>query len=83
MKSNLKALTMKRKTNKMAKLSYGQRKRLPAKEFIFPKERKFPIPDAAHARNALSRAGAKSSTVDEAVKREVKRRFPSIKVAGK
>jgi len=37
------------------KLTYKQRKKLSPKDFVFPKERKYPIPDKAHARNALAR----------------------------
>ena len=40
----------------MTKLSSGARNELPKKEFALPKERKFPIPDAAHAANAKARA---------------------------
>ena len=38
-----------------AKLTYAQRKALPASAFVFPKERKYPIHDRAHAINALAR----------------------------
>jgi hypothetical protein len=38
----------------MAKLSYQQRKNLPGSSFVFPGKRAYPIPDAAHARNALA-----------------------------
>jgi hypothetical protein len=67
----------------MSKLSYGVRKALPSKTFIFPKQRKFPIPDASHARNALARAGAKGSAVQAKVRAAVKRKFPSIGQAKK
>ncbi len=39
----------------MSKLTYGERQELSAREFALPKERKYPIEDAAHARNALAR----------------------------
>lgn len=67
----------------MAKLTSSERRAIPTSEFAEPKSRKFPIPDASHARNALSRAGAKGGAVESAVRAEVKRRFPGIKVAGK
>jgi hypothetical protein len=67
----------------MSKLTPKERKSLKPGTFVFPRERKFPIPDASHARNALSRAGAKGGSTEEAVKREVKRRFPGIVVGGK
>ena len=40
----------------MAKLSTRARKELPKSDFGMPGERKFPMPDASHARNAKSRA---------------------------
>jgi hypothetical protein len=63
----------------MSKLTSSQRSNLKPGTFVFPKTRKFPIPDASHARNALARAGAKGGSVEAAVRREVKRRFPGIK----
>lgn len=40
----------------MSKLTSKERNALPTSEFALPGERKFPIPDASHARNALARA---------------------------
>jgi len=40
----------------MAKLTTKARKELPAKDFAEPKSRKFPIENAAHARDAKARA---------------------------
>ena len=40
----------------MAKLTTKERNKLPGKDFAEPKERKFPIEDKAHARNAKARA---------------------------
>lgn len=39
----------------MAKLSSKQRDKLPAEDFAFPKERKEPIENAAHVRDAVAR----------------------------
>ena len=39
----------------MAKLTYGERSDLPKRDFALPSERKYPIEDKAHARNALAR----------------------------
>ena len=39
----------------MSKLSTAQRNKLPDSAFALP-GRRYPIPDAAHARNALARA---------------------------
>lgn len=40
----------------MAELSDDARDKLPKKDFGLPDERKYPMPDKAHARNAKSRA---------------------------
>jgi hypothetical protein len=40
----------------MAKLTSSRRNGEPAKEFGLPAERKYPMPDASHARNAKARA---------------------------
>lgn len=40
----------------MAKLSTEQRKKIPKKEFGLPGERKYPMEDKAHAKNAKARA---------------------------
>jgi hypothetical protein len=40
----------------MAKLTASKKNAEPAKDFGLPKERKYPMPDAAHARNAKARA---------------------------
>jgi hypothetical protein len=39
----------------MAKLTTTRRNNLPASSFGMPGARKYPMPDRAHARNALSR----------------------------
>ena len=43
----------------MTKLTYEERKDLPTGEFVFPKTRRYPIEDAAHARDALARSSGK------------------------
>jgi len=40
----------------MAKLTEQERDKLPKSEFGLPEERKYPMPDASHARNAKARA---------------------------
>jgi hypothetical protein len=40
----------------MAKLTTSKRNSEPGKEFGLPEERKYPMPDKAHARNAKARA---------------------------
>jgi hypothetical protein len=56
------------------------RKRLSTKTFALPGKRKYPIPDKAHARNALARV-AQHGTPEEkkTVRAAVKRRFPSLR----
>ena len=40
----------------MAKLTTAKKNSEPKAEFALPDERKYPVPDAAHARNAKARA---------------------------
>jgi hypothetical protein len=40
----------------MAKLTTDKRKKIPKKEFGLPGEKKYPMEDKAHARNAKARA---------------------------
>jgi hypothetical protein len=62
----------------MAKLTNEKRKELPKGDFVFPKTRRYPIEDAAHARDALARSSEKPehATVSAAVKRK----YPKIDV---
>ena len=63
----------------MAKLSYRERKKLPTSTFAEPGERKYPIPDASHARNALSRVSANGTPAEkQKVRAAVHRKFPGI-----
>jgi hypothetical protein len=39
----------------MSKLDTEDRKKIPAKEYAFPKEKKEPLENAAHVRNAIAR----------------------------
>lgn len=55
------------------------RKKLSKKMFALPGKRKYPIPDKAHARNALARVAQKGTPAEQKkVKAAVKKRFPSI-----
>jgi hypothetical protein len=65
----------------MGKLTPRGRKRMKAKQFALPGKR-FPIPDASHARNALARAAVLPPAERQKVRRKVKARFPSIQVSG-
>jgi hypothetical protein len=40
----------------MAKLTTAKKKAEPSKDFGLPEERKYPMPDANHAKNAKARA---------------------------
>jgi hypothetical protein len=63
----------------MARLTYGERKKLKTSTFAVPSERKYPIPDKAHARNALARVSQFGSPAEKArVRAAVHRKFPSI-----
>ena len=60
------------------------RKKLGKKSFALPGKRKYPIPDKAHARNALARV-AQYGTKEEQkkVRAAVRKKFPSIGKKGK
>ena len=57
----------------MAKLTSKDRKALPKKEFALPEEKRFPIEDKAHARNAKARAAQseKAGNLSKADKKKV------------
>jgi hypothetical protein len=64
----------------MAKLTTKTRDHLANSTFALPAQRKYPIPDIAHARDALARVAANGSPEQKAeVKAAVKRKFPSVK----
>jgi hypothetical protein len=65
----------------VAKLTAAKRKKLPKSDFVEKGARKYPIPDAAHARDALARSSGKPEHA--AVVAAVKRKFPKIKIAKK
>jgi hypothetical protein len=60
----------------MAKIR--SRKRLRASVFALPKQRKYPIPDAAHARNAIARVAKAPASVKAKVYAAVRRKFPAL-----
>lgn len=67
----------------MAKLHAKARANLKASTFALPSKRKYPIPDLAHAKSALSYA-AQSKTEGEysTVRRAVLKKFPQLKKSG-
>jgi hypothetical protein len=62
----------------MAKLTTAARKKLPKSDFVEKNTRKYPIHDAAHARDALARSSGKPEHAS--VVAAVKRKFPKIKI---
>ena len=67
----------------MARLTTEKRRAIPSKDFAGP-DRSYPINDASHARNALSRVSQHGTTALKArVKSAVKRKYPGIKQARK
>lgn len=59
-------------------LTAAQRNRLPAADFAGPGE-SYPIPDANHARNALSRAAQFANPAERrAIEAKVHAKFPGI-----
>lgn len=62
------------------KLTYKDRKRLSPKSFVFPKDRKYPIEDLPHARNALARVSQHGTPEEkDKVRAAVYRKYPSLK----
>jgi hypothetical protein len=60
-------------------LTAKSRDALPSGDFVFPEERKYPIHDESHARNALSRVAQHGTAEEKAkVKAAVDAKFPEI-----
>jgi len=62
----------------MAKLTSAEREDLPQGDFVFPKTRRYPIEDAAHARDALARSSGKPEHAK--VVEAVRRKYPEIEI---
>lgn len=63
----------------MAKMTGKQRKKLTSSQFAMPAQRKYPINDKSHARNALARVAQSGTPAQQKqVRAAVKRKFPSI-----
>ena len=60
----------------MSVLTYKQRKKLHKATFALPDEKKYPINDISHAKNALARASGKPE--ESKVKTAVYRKYPSL-----
>lgn len=64
----------------MAELSDKDRRKLPDSDFAEPEERKYPIEDETHARNALARVAQHGSEEEQReVRRRVEERYPGLK----
>ena len=64
----------------MSQLTYKQREKLPSSDFVFPKDRRYPIQDIEHARNALARVSQFGSPEEQAkVRAAVYSRYPELK----
>jgi hypothetical protein len=61
-------------------LSYKDRQKLPSSDFVYPDQKRYPIHDLAHARNALARVAQNGSSEEQAkVRAAVYRKFPELK----
>ena len=64
--------------------STKERKKLSKKSFALPGKRKYPIPDKAHARNALARVAQHGTPAEQKkVEAAVRKRYPSLGKSGK
>lgn len=64
----------------MARLTERERDRTPDREFGLPEERKYPMPDESHARNAKARAEQQheQGNLTDAEKRRIDRKADRI-----
>lgn len=61
------------------RLTAADRHALPKSDFGLPGQRKYPLPDANHARAALSRAAANATpSQQDEIRAKVHRKFPDI-----
>ena len=64
----------------MAKLTTAKKKAEPKSDFGLPEKRKYPMPDAAHARNAKARASRPENAgkLSAADKKKIDRKADSV-----
>jgi hypothetical protein len=63
----------------MAKITSKMRDALPRSQFAIPSKRAYPIPDKAHAVDALARVEANGTPQEKAqVRAAVRRKFPDL-----
>ena len=64
--------------------STKERKKLSKQSFALPGKRKYPIPDKAHARNALARVAQHGTPAEQKkVEAAVRKRYPSLGTTNK
>jgi hypothetical protein len=64
----------------MTALTTAKRNRMRDSSFALPKERKYPINDVSHARNALARVSAFGTREEKKkVQRAVYRKYPQLR----
>jgi len=64
----------------LAVLTIKARNKLPSSAFVYPSEKRYPIHDIAHARNALARVAQNGTTEEQSkVRAAVYREFPELK----
>lgn len=64
----------------MAELDANKRKHLKDSDFAEPEDRKYPMEDVTHARNALSRVAQNGTEAEqEEVRENVEQKYPSLK----
>jgi hypothetical protein len=69
---------------KSPKLTAAKRKALPKSQFAIPSKKAYPIDTPGRARDALARVAQNGTPAQKTtVRHAVKRKYPSIKVAGK
>ena len=64
----------------MAQLSEKKRDSMPKSQFGLPEERKYPMPDKSHARNAKARAAQqeKKGTITAAEEKKIDRKADKV-----
>ena len=69
----------------MAQLSEKKRDSIPKSQFGLPEERKYPMPDKSHARNAKARAAQqeKKGTITAAEEKKIERKADRVLGKGK
>jgi hypothetical protein len=78
-KTEIPASPSKRRTIVNGQTNWCCEKKLPKSDFVEKGTRKYPIHDAAHARDALARSSGKPEHAS--VVAAVKRKFPGIKIS--